>query len=51
MQKDAGSDSVMSKVSSYISKSGRAELPPEVIKKAKCHILDTLGAIVSGLQI
>ena len=48
MQKDAGSASVMSEVSSYISKSGKAELPAEVIKKAKCHILDTLGAIVSG---
>jgi len=48
MQKDAGSANVMSEVSSYISKSGKAELPAEVIKKAKCHILDTLGAIVSG---
>jgi len=48
MQSDTGSASVMSEVSSYISKSGGAELPPEVIKKAKSHILDTLAAIVSG---
>jgi 2-methylcitrate dehydratase PrpD len=48
MEKDAGSVSVMGEVSSYISSSGKAELPAEVITKAKCHILDTLGAMVSG---
>jgi len=48
MQSDTGAGSVISAVSSYISKRGRAGLPPEVIKKAKSHILDTVGAIVSG---
>ena len=48
MKKDTGPGSVISEVSSYISKSGEAGLPPEVVKKAKCHILDTLAAIVSG---
>ena len=48
MQSDTGAGSVISAVSSYISKRGRAGLPPEVIKKAKSHILDTLAAMVSG---
>jgi len=49
MQKGTSSSrSVIGEVSSYISRSGEAELPAEVIQKAKHHILDTLGAIVSG---
>lgn len=43
--------SIINEVSSYISKSGEAELPAEVIKKAKHHILDTLAAIVSGSKL
>ncbi len=43
--------SVIGKVSSYISRSGEAELPAEVIRKAKHHILDTLAAIVSGSEL
>ncbi|MFC1820164.1 MmgE/PrpD family protein [Thermodesulfobacteriota bacterium] len=39
---------VIDRVSSHISVSGEAELPPEVIRKTKHHILDTLAAIVSG---
>jgi len=39
---------VIGEAASYISKSGEAKLPPEVIKKAKHHILDTLAAVVSG---
>ena len=49
MKKDTRSRGrVIGEVSSYISKSGEAKLPPEVIKKAKHHILDTLAAVVSG---
>ena len=39
---------VMEDVSSYVSRSGELALPPEVVKEAKHHILDTLAAIVSG---
>jgi 2-methylcitrate dehydratase PrpD len=50
--KNPGSDhSLIEKVSSYISRSGERELPAEVIKKAKHHILDTLAAIVSGSKL
>ena len=44
-------DTVIEEVSSYISSSGDRELPSEVIKKAKHHILDTLAAIVSGSRL
>jgi 2-methylcitrate dehydratase PrpD len=40
--------SVIEGVSSYISTSGEADLPAEVIRKAKHHILDSLAASVSG---
>lgn len=50
--KNIGSDQrLIKKVSSYISRSGELELPAEVIKKAKHHILDTLAAIVSGSKL
>jgi len=39
---------VIAEVSSYISRSGQAELPPEVIIKAKHHILDSITSMVSG---
>jgi 2-methylcitrate dehydratase PrpD len=39
---------IIAEVSSYISKGSEANLPPEVIKEAKHHILDTLAAMVSG---
>ena len=39
---------VVSRLSAYIAKSGEAKLPEAVIKKAKHHILDTLGAIICG---
>ena len=42
---------VIEEVSSYIYSSGDGELPSEVIKKAKHHILDTLAAIVSGSKL
>ncbi|MFC1957705.1 MmgE/PrpD family protein [Chloroflexota bacterium] len=42
---------MIEKVSYYIAKSGVRELPPEVVEKAKHHILDTLAAIVSGSEL
>ena len=45
---DQTNSRVMEEVSAYISKSGEACLPPEVVSKAKHHILDTLAAMVSG---
>src|SRR5579863_894693 len=42
---------VMAGLSTYISAAGSRPLPDEVIEKAKHHILDTLGAMVSGSQL
>jgi 2-methylcitrate dehydratase PrpD len=42
---------IIDEVSSYISGSGEAKLPSEVIRKAKHHVLDTLSAIVSGSKL
>ena len=47
----SSSERVIEEVSSYISRSAEAELPKEVIEKAKHHILDTLSAIVSGSRL
>jgi 2-methylcitrate dehydratase PrpD len=52
MKKDTRlGNSVIREVSSYISRGTEAELPKEVIQKAKQHILDTLAAIVSGSKL
>ncbi len=52
MQKNASSTSdVISEVSAYIARGAEAELPADVTKKAKYHILDTLAAIVSGSNL
>jgi len=52
MQKNGNSTGdVISEVSAYIAGGTEAELPAEVTKKAKCHILDTLAAIVSGSHL
>jgi len=42
---------VISEVSAYIARGAEAELPADVTQKAKCHILDTLAAIVSGSNL
>jgi 2-methylcitrate dehydratase PrpD len=42
---------VIDRLSSYVSNSDEAQLPPEVIHKAKHHILDTRGAIVCGSNL
>ncbi|OPY72395.1 MAG: MmgE/PrpD family protein [Syntrophorhabdus sp. PtaU1.Bin058] len=46
MQKLTGE--TMEKVSSYIAGSQKTDLPENVVKKAKHHIMDTLAAVVSG---
>ena len=42
---------VISEVSAYIARGAEAELPLDVTKKAKCHILDALAATVSGSNL
>ncbi len=42
---------VIGAVCSYISKSGTAEIPGEVMRKAKQHILDSLTASISGSKL
>jgi 2-methylcitrate dehydratase PrpD len=39
---------VTGQLARYIAQGGQAELPPEVIEKAKHHILDSLAAIIFG---
>lgn len=36
------------KIASYISGAMQAEVPPSVLARARCHLLDTLAAILSG---
>src|SRR3972149_9685035 len=48
MKKVTLGSNVIGEVSAYISKSGETILPSEVVQKAKHHILDALGAMVSG---
>lgn len=49
-EKQAGGE-IIGRLSAYVAASGETELPPEVIHKAKHHILDTLGAIVCGSNL
>ncbi|HZV60633.1 MAG TPA: MmgE/PrpD family protein, partial [Candidatus Eremiobacteraceae bacterium] len=47
--KSAGS--VMNALSTYMSETANRPLPEEVVEKTKHHILDTLGAMVSGSKL
>src|SRR6202140_5174601 len=47
--KSAGS--VMNTLSTYMSEAANHPLPDEVVEKTKHHILDTLGAMVSGSKL
>ena len=49
-EKQTGGE-IIDRLSAYVAASGETELPPEVIHKAKHHILDTLGAIVCGSNL
>src|ERR1700676_5494786 len=42
---------VMNALSTYMSEAANRPLPDEVVEKTKHHILDTLGAMVSGSQL
>jgi 2-methylcitrate dehydratase PrpD len=42
---------VMEKLSSYMAEAGGRDLPPEVVEKAKHHILDTFAAMISGSDL
>ena len=41
----------MNALSSYMSEAANRPLPEEVVEKTKHHILDTLGAMVSGSKL
>jgi 2-methylcitrate dehydratase PrpD len=43
--------SVMDALSTYMSEAANRPLPDEVVEKTKHHILDTLGAMVSGSKL
>jgi len=42
---------VMEKLIDYVSKARATELPPDVARKTKHHILDTLAAMISGATL
>ena len=41
----------MTKLSAYMSEARNRSLPPEVVEKAKHHILDTFAAMISGAEL
>jgi 2-methylcitrate dehydratase PrpD len=43
--------SITSTLANYVAGAADRVLPPDVVKKAKLHILDTLAAILSGSQL
>ena len=47
----ATDDRVMEKLSHYMAQARENILPEEVIEKAKQHMLDTLGAMISGVNL
>jgi 2-methylcitrate dehydratase PrpD len=42
---------VMTRLSAYMSEARGRALPPEVVEKAKHHILDTFAAMISGSEL
>ncbi len=47
----ASQKSVTSRLSAYMSRAGDRPLPEEVAEKTKQHILDTVAAMVSGIEL
>ena len=47
----AAGNGVMERLIDYVSKARTTDLPPEVLRKTKHHILDTFAAMISGTQI
>jgi 2-methylcitrate dehydratase PrpD len=46
-----GGSAVMATLSTYMSEAGGRELPAEALEKTKHHLLDTLAAMVSGVEL
>lgn len=42
---------MIDRLSGYIAQAARLELPPEVVAKAKHHVLDTFAAMLSGFEL
>jgi 2-methylcitrate dehydratase PrpD len=42
---------VMARLSAYMSEAGDRALPDAVVQATKCHILDTLAAMISGAEL
>ena len=53
MKKDAHAEisPLMQELSSYIAGAIRKPLPPEVVERAKLHLVDTFAAIISGSRL
>ncbi|MCR9085419.1 MAG: MmgE/PrpD family protein [Rhodobacteraceae bacterium] len=49
--KDADTLSVDSALAGYIAQAGMTTVPEEVLLRARCHLLDTLAAILSGRSL
>jgi len=48
---EAGPGRVMSALSAYMSEARSRALPEDVIEQAKCHLLDSLAAMISGSEL
>src|SRR5882724_2679770 len=48
---EAGPGRVMSALSAYMSAARSRALPEDVIEQAKCHLLDSLAAMISGSEL
>jgi 2-methylcitrate dehydratase PrpD len=47
----SGPGPIMSALSNYMSAAGTRALPAEITEHAKCHLLDTLAAMISGSEL
>jgi 2-methylcitrate dehydratase PrpD len=47
----AAAGPVMTRLSTYMSEAGAADLPGEVAEKTKHHVLDTFAAMISGADL
>jgi 2-methylcitrate dehydratase PrpD len=48
---DVSQNSIMTRLSTYMSEAGDHPLPDDVAEKTKQHILDTIAAMVSGIDL
>jgi 2-methylcitrate dehydratase PrpD len=46
-----GPEPIMSALSAYMSAAAARALPAEITEHAKCHLLDTLAAMISGSEL